>query len=237
MLRGMARRYQEVMRDLVDAVVGGEFAEGAWLPSEAELAARLGASRGVLREALRGLEERGLVAVQPGRGQRVRSREDWDVRSPDVLLAAIERGPERAVLDQAIAARAVVERAAAAEAALRAGAADLDLLAVRVTEMAQALEPGAVRTFAADDPLVDAEVWFHHTLIVLSGNDVLARLVQPLHAPLAELRRARAPERDGAVVRHHRTMLEGVSSRDPAFAEETVGAYARSLARWLGARR
>src|SRR4051794_9909939 len=112
----MARRYQDVMRDLLRAIVAGEYAEGERLPSEVELAARVGASRGVLREALRALEERGLVAVQPGRGQLVRQRDEWDVRSPDVLRAAIAHGPDPGVPAQAIAARAAVERAAAATA-------------------------------------------------------------------------------------------------------------------------
>src|SRR5919199_1651297 len=94
----MARRYEDVMGGLVAAIVGGEYAEGSWLPAEVELAERFGASRGVLREALRGLEERGLVAVQPGRGHLVRQREDWDIRAPDVLLAAAAHGPEPRVL-------------------------------------------------------------------------------------------------------------------------------------------
>ncbi len=55
----MGRRYTDVMGELVEAIVSGERAEGSWLPSEAELSAQLGASRGVIREALRGLEERG----------------------------------------------------------------------------------------------------------------------------------------------------------------------------------
>jgi GntR family transcriptional repressor for pyruvate dehydrogenase complex len=232
----MGRRYQEVMGELLEAIIGGDFAEGTWLPGEVELAARMGASRGALREALRALEVRGLVAVLPGRGQLVRQREEWDTRFGDVLRAAVARGPDRRLLGQAIAARAVVECEAAALASEAATAADLALLAARVDEMQQALEPGAARTFTPEDPLVAAEAWFHHTLALLSGNPVLAKLVESLHEPLAELRRARAPARDSATVRHHRRILEGVSSREPALAADAVSGYARALARWLGAR-
>jgi GntR family transcriptional regulator, galactonate operon transcriptional repressor len=233
----MPRRYHDVMRELVEAIVSGEYSEGSWLPSEAELSGRVGASRGVLREALRGLEERGLILVQPGRGQLVRQRDDWDTRSPYVLIAAIAHGPDRAVLAHAIAARAVVERAAACLAVRAATAADLDLLVARVAEMEHALEPDAVRTSGADDPLVDAEIWFHRTLASLSGNPVLAKLVEPLHAPLAELRRSREPQRDRAVTRHHRAIVEGISSRETGLASGAVSAYARALTRWLGAGR
>jgi DNA-binding FadR family transcriptional regulator len=229
----MARRYQDVMRDLVRALVAGDYPEGERLPSEAALAERFGASRGVMREALRALEERGLVVVRSGQGQLVRQREDWDVRSPEVLRAAIDRGPDAGVLAQAIAARAVVERAAAGMACRVATAADLDLLAARVAEMQAALHPGAVRTFDGSDPLVAAEVWFHRTLLLLSGNPVLAKLAEPLHAPLAEVRRVRAADRDGAAVKQHRRILEGVSSREPPLAAEAVTAYARQLTRWV----
>jgi DNA-binding FadR family transcriptional regulator len=225
------------MRELVGAVVGGEYAEGTWMPSEPELRERFGASRGVLREALRGLEERGLVSVHPGRGQTVRQREHWDTRAADVLVACVERGPDPSVLAQAIAARALVERAAAAHAGEFATDADIGLLVARVNEMEQALEPDALRTFDADDPLVAADAWFHRSLALLSGNALLAKLVEPLQLPLAELRRTRAPERDRTVVLHHRRIVEGLSSREPELAEEAVAAYARQLTRWLRARR
>ena len=218
----MARRYKDAMRDLIDAIVGGEYAEGSWMPREAELRERLGVSRGVLRDALLGLEQRGLVRVHPGQGQTVRQREDWDTRSADVLLACVARGPDPGVLSHAIQARAVVERAAAAHAGACASDADFALLAARVAEMERALDPAAARSFDADDPLVAAEVWFHRTLSLLSDNPVLAKLVEPLHLPLAELRRTLAPQRDRTVVVHHRRVLEGLSSRDPELAEEAV---------------
>jgi GntR family transcriptional repressor for pyruvate dehydrogenase complex len=233
----MARRYGEVMRELLDAVVGGEYGEGEWLPSEPELRARFGSGRGVLREALRGLQERGLIVVQAGRGQRVMQREAWDTREPDVLRACIARGPEPAILADTIDARAAVEQMAATRAIAHATDADLAQLAARIEEMEQALEPGAARSSDARDPLVNAEAWFHQLLAVLSANAQLAKLAEPLHLVLAELRRERAPERDAAVVRHHRRILEGVSSREEDLATGAVTAYAEQLARWLRARR
>lgn len=233
----MARRYEDVVRELIDAVIGGEYAEGAWLPREAELRERLGVSRGVLRDALLTLELRGLVRVYAGRGQMVQQRESWDTRAPDVLVACIQRGPEPGIVSEAVRARAVVERAAAAHATAHAREADFELLAARVAEMQQALVLGAERTFDERDPLVAAETWFHRTLALLSGNSVLAKLVEPLHETLAVLRRRRAPDRDRAVVLHHRRILEGVSSREPPLADEAVARYADQLTRWLAPRR
>lgn len=231
----MGRRYRDVMRELVDAVVGGEYAEGEWLPSEPKLGERFGASRGVVREAVRGLEERGLIVVRPGRGQTIRQREHWDTRNPDVFRALVARGPEPEVLLDVIDAREAIERVAATRAIDTATDADLGLLRARIEEMVGGL--AAPRSFDVADAFVVADAAFHDTLCRLSGNPVLAKLIEPLHAPLAELRRVRAAERDRTVVLHHRRILEGVSSREAALAEEAVAAYARQLARWLGARR
>src|SRR5689334_3139372 len=143
----MARRYSDVMGDLLVAVVRGRFPEGEWLPKETELSVTLGCGRGTLREALRGLQERGLIMVHAGRGQEVLQREYWDTRDPEVLRACIVSGPERTLLGETIDARTVVEEAAARLAVEQATDPDLDQLAALVTEMERALEPSAARTF------------------------------------------------------------------------------------------
>jgi DNA-binding FadR family transcriptional regulator len=226
----MARDYRAVMRELLDAIVGGAWAEGAWLPAEAELRLRFGCGRGILREALRGLQERGVVLGLPGRGALVRQREYWDTRDPDVLHACIAHGPEPSILADTIDARTLVEQVAAELAIVRATDADLNQLAARVAELADA--HGTDR-----DRLVAAETWFHLTLALLSGNAQLAKLVEPWHGVLAELRAERAPSADRAVVLHHRRILEGVSSREPELARAAVAGYGRQLKAWLRARR
>lgn len=232
----MARRYSDVMGDLLVAVVRGTFAEGAWLPSETELRSTLGCGRGTLREALRGLQERGLIVVHAGRGQEVLQREYWDTRDPEVLRACIADGPERTLLADTIDARTTVEEAAARLAIAHATDADLAQLAAQIAEMDRALEAGVARSFTARDPLVVAEAWFHHTLALLSGNAQLAKLVEPLHPVIALERRERAPDRDSAVVRHHRRILEGLSSREEELAVSAVATYARQLRRWTRGR-
>jgi len=229
----MARRYHDVMRDLVDAVVAGRFEAGGSLPAEAELALRFGCGRGTIREALRGLEERGLVAARPARPPRVRDRAAWDLRDPEVLAASIAHGPESAVLAHAIDARAAVEREAAARAIRHATEGDLRLLTGHVDAMIAVARTDRVRTPGAGDPFVVAETWFHHVLGLLSDNPVLAKLAEPLHLVLAGTRHRRAPQRERAVVQHHRRILEGLAAREPELTGDAIAAYARALTRWL----
>lgn len=59
-------------QQLRQAIAQGTFRPGSQLPTEAELCQMLGVSRTVVREALRGLEEDGLVARRHGVGTFVR---------------------------------------------------------------------------------------------------------------------------------------------------------------------
>ena len=228
----MPRRYEEVLGQLIDALAEGQFAAGEWLPSERDLAVRLGSGRGVVREAVRALELRGLVEVVRGRGQRVLAGDRWDVHEADVLIALAEHERMPELLREAVAARATAEREAARLATASATAGDLGLLRDRVLEM-QAASELARRGDHRHDAFVKGEAWFHRTLGLLSGNRVLARMSEPLHDALAAIRHRRAPAQESAALAHHRRILEGVSSGEPDLAVRAVDGYARQLARWL----
>src|SRR5215218_10009664 len=61
-------------QELRQAITGGTFRPGSQLPTEAELCEMLGVSRTVVREALRVLEDDGLVSRRHGVGTFVRNR-------------------------------------------------------------------------------------------------------------------------------------------------------------------
>lgn len=71
----MASRYVRIAAELRDAIMRGEYAVGAQLPSEAELAARFAASRGTVRQAVAVLASEGLVGSRQGARRIVLGRE------------------------------------------------------------------------------------------------------------------------------------------------------------------
>ena len=227
----MAGRNEDALGRLIDALAEGRYAEGERLPGERKLAERLGSGRGAARKAVGALELRGVVEVRDGE-QWVLASDRWDLHEADVLIALAEHDRMPGLVREAVDARAAAEREAARLATAGATAGDLRLLGEHLRKMqdATALEQ---RGDDRDDAFVQGEAWFHHTLGLLSGNRVLAKMSEPLHHALAAIRHRRAPGQEGAALVHHRRILEGVSSREPDLAVHAVDGYAQQLARWL----
>jgi GntR family transcriptional repressor for pyruvate dehydrogenase complex len=64
-------RAEAIAESLRAQILGGKYGPGERLPSERELSERLGANRSSVREALKKLEQLGMIAIRPGGGARV----------------------------------------------------------------------------------------------------------------------------------------------------------------------
>lgn len=67
-------RYAVLASALMDRINNGMYPVGSLLPTEMELCKQFGASRTTVREALRQLNDLGMVARRPGVGTRVRAK-------------------------------------------------------------------------------------------------------------------------------------------------------------------
>ena len=65
------RLYEQAVLAITRSIQSGEFSPGTYLPGEAELAQRYGVGRLVVREALRILGAKGLLALGQGKAARV----------------------------------------------------------------------------------------------------------------------------------------------------------------------
>ncbi|MCA9771698.1 MAG: FadR family transcriptional regulator [Myxococcales bacterium] len=82
-----------IRQQLLDEVLAGAYGAEGRLPAERELAARFGASRVTIREALQALERAGVVDVRRGSGAVVRPRREWSVQVlPAYARAILARG-------------------------------------------------------------------------------------------------------------------------------------------------
>lgn len=107
-----------ISAELRDEILRGQYRSGERLPSERDLAERFGVHRGAVREALKRLEQLGLVSIRPG-GARVAPLEEASLDVVEYLLG-LEEPPDPAIVDQvlevmsghfSLAARLAAERA------------------------------------------------------------------------------------------------------------------------------
>jgi GntR family transcriptional repressor for pyruvate dehydrogenase complex len=154
-----ATRSSEIHRDLRRAILDGTYAPGAALPSERQLSEELGASRHAVREALKRLQQAGLIAISQGGATRVR---DWRRHGGLELALALGADGElppaglglvRSLLEM----RSSIGADAARLCARRADAVTRSALQARAETLAAAGDPGA-RTAIYDviwDAIID----------------------------------------------------------------------------------
>lgn len=159
--RGQNLTYS-IVHDLGVAVVTGTYSEQNPFPVEAELCRQYGASRSVLREAVKMLTAKGLLGARPRQGTWVQPEENWNLLDPDILGWLLERKFSPALLIEFTEIRLAVEPGAAALAAKVAGAAEKGAVASAIDRM-QAAERGD------DDPL-ESDIAFHVAVLRATRN-------------------------------------------------------------------
>ena len=161
---------RSIVEDLGLRIVAGGYGGGsAPFPIEQELCRQYGASRPVLREAVKMLTAKGLLGARPSAGTWVRPEGEWNLLDPDVLRWTLERQFSLSLLREFTQVRAAMEPAAAALAA-RAGAEGK-------AKVRDGIERMAAASRGADDHL-EADIAFHVAVLQASGNRFYAQLSQ-----------------------------------------------------------
>lgn len=201
---------------LLERIRSGEWALGEKLPGETTLGPQLGVGRSTVREAIRQLAGRGVLASRQGAGVFVvalDAPEDWD---------AILR---RAGIVAVIEARIAIESEAAALAAERRTPADLRAIRRALARRA------AHRSEIARH--VDADAEFHRAIVAAAHNPVLLELFDTFAPRLREamidmlrLRNGFGGDEDH---RAHAELAEAIAGNDAAEAAARSRAHLRSL--------
>ncbi|MGH9245329.1 MAG: GntR family transcriptional regulator [Acidimicrobiales bacterium] len=209
------------MRTIRVAIIQGKLRPGEKIP-ELELAAQLGVSRTPVREAIRTLEEQGLVETRPKSGTFV-ARLQWQEARDSLLV------------------RAAIEELAVRQAIERLDGREWDDLCATLERVLAGMREAIER----NDPIAATEhdVEWHTLLVDAAHNRYLSRTwrivgvafliwspereLYPIpreswpevfarrHEKVLEALRARDPDQAGAAVRHHvseklHDLIEGI---------------------------
>jgi GntR family transcriptional repressor for pyruvate dehydrogenase complex len=213
--------------------IAGRIREGAWrpgdrLPSERDLAAQLGISRGSTREALRILEAMGLLEIRPGDGTMVRAPHAGPPAAggaaPDLLAGlTVEVGDLWEV-------RKLVEPGAAYLAAERCDAEELAAIEAVLHRTQVLIERGGQVELARANPD------FHMAVAWASGNAMLAHVQRLLVGAEAQATRSlphedRTPQQATKTHAEHRLIFEEIRAGRPREAERA--AFDHLVTSWM----
>ncbi len=215
-VRGGGKRCAAVTSELGGRIVAGLFAPGETLPTEAVLCAQLGVSRTTVREAVKRLHGKGLVAVSPRNGTKVRPTVHWNQFDTEVLAWRVAAGVDAAMLDQLYEIRDCFEPRACHLAACRGSAADHAAISGHFAELAEA-SGDVERGIAAD-------LAFHLAIFAATGNLFFISLGSAISTALRlsfSLSQRRAPI-PAAELRLHEDVCAAILAFDGAGAEASM---------------
>lgn len=225
-----ARLGAAVVDVLLDRIVSGELVPGTLLPNEPQLCQVFGVSRTVIREAVKILEQKGLVRVKQGQGTRVADPDEWNLLDPLVLAASVRHDRQLRMLDDVVEVRRVLESHMARQAAASATSDDraeirrlLDLLTVEVV---------------MPDRYVLTDLAFHEAIMRASGNRLGRAVVRTIHSEArASKRYTGYPERGDCEASNvgHVRIYECIVAADPEGAAAAMSDHI--LNSWLARRR
>lgn len=199
-LLGLEKRSlrEQALVALRRAITSGELAPGRHLV-ETELSEKLQISRGTLREALRQLEQEGLVTAGARGRLSVRHLDEKEIRDIFAVRAALESLAARTLIDQPRRAKAVGE----------------------LRDALELMEEAAGRSL---EDRIEADLDFHRLLCRLSGNETLLHQWESLEGSIrmsimyAGLERATS----NMSVQRHRDVVDAVESGDADLARQTI---------------
>jgi GntR family transcriptional regulator, galactonate operon transcriptional repressor len=217
--------HDRVVHAIGRKILGGELPPGALLPAEPEL----GASRTVLREAIKVLAAKGLVEARPKTGTRVRPRDAWNLLDPDVLAWQQGGASSPSLLRTLTEVRHIIEPAAAELAASRAGAGDLAAIGEALAEM----ERTAQTRNGNVEPFVQADMRFHLAILHACRNELLEQMSRVVYSALLVSFRATSslPGRASGSLPKHRAIFDAIRARDPRGAAAAMRHLVQATAR------
>jgi GntR family transcriptional repressor for pyruvate dehydrogenase complex len=218
---------ESVGTQIREAIFSGKLEPGHKLPPEREMAEQFETSRVALREALRSLEQEGLVEIKRGSGGGAFVADfDNALRAlADSLNTVVKLGQAKS--GHLTEVRSMLEPVMARTAAARASEEDLNAMQRIVEAQEEELRSGALSR--------KYDMEFHRLIANACHNPVLSIVVTAINDAIRDAiyRSKLTREMRDQVVRYHRELFKVISARDSELAgrimEEHVVAVQRHV--------
>ena len=197
----------------IQRMITEEYPEpGSRLPKEAELADRFQVSRIVIREAMKILEDRGVVEVRAGRGTLTMAPSPARVKELLLRLFGDQPIPTVEDMEHLLELRQVLEETAASLAAVRATAEDLARIEFALNDMGPE---------AADlDHTIATDLKFHRSVMSSAHNRYIEMVLDPLMEVF--LQQIKVTDTLNLGLDLHRDVFKEIKARNPLGARQAA---------------
>jgi DNA-binding FadR family transcriptional regulator len=167
--------FQDVVEQIQEAIFDGRLQTGQTLPAERELKTMFNISRGTLREALRVLEQKGLIEIKlgVGGGSIVKAVDTAQISESLGLLIR----SQKVSLNHLARFREDVEGIIAAHAAQRRSREDIKKLKQLLTKALECVEQDRTQR----DAFINIDKQIHMSLAEISGNPIYISVLHSIH--------------------------------------------------------
>ena len=175
------RIFQDLVGQIQEAILDGRLQPGDKLPSQRELVAMFQTSRASIREALRVLEQKGLIEVKLGvSGGAVVKNAGTEPITESLKLLLHQNQVSR---EHLAAFRESIEGDVAASAARRAGPDEIQRLESILAEAGACLEDAK----ALPQDFLRTDIRLHIALAEISGNPIFVAVTRMVHETILGL--------------------------------------------------
>jgi GntR family transcriptional repressor for pyruvate dehydrogenase complex len=214
-----AKLYEQVLERIRAHVAERELSAGDRLPSERDLAERLGVSRASVKQALVVLEAQGLLDIRHGGGAYLTTNR---LEVADPVEELVER---RQRLPEVLEAREALETKLAELAALRRTKSDLDAIDDALAFMQAEIKRGEFG--------IEGDRRFHEAVTAAANSSLLAEFMRSIAAQIAESRSEslRQPGRPPRSLTQHRKIADAIRMSDPKGAAAAMRRHVQTVSK------
>jgi DNA-binding FadR family transcriptional regulator len=206
------RLSEQVLHEVQRLIIEEYPSPGSRLPKEALLAERFQVSRIVIREAMKILEDRGVVEVRAGRGTLTVAPKPDRVKASLLLLFRDQPMPTVAEVESMAELRQVLEEMSASLAAVRATPDDLKEIESALHEMAE--ESGGLAH------TIEADLRFHRAVMRAAHNPYLEMVLDPVMSVF--LQQIKLTDSYNTALEMHSHIFQQIKARNAVGARQAV---------------
>lgn len=211
--------YQYVVEEIGQQIIRGAYGIGDILPTEDRLSEEMQVSRGVLREAIQVLAQKGLIQTRPRIGSQILPRKKWNLFDPDVLVWRLQIEDKTTFLKDVTEVRRLIESEAAKQAARRATEVEIDDIKTLLDRLKEKLDDPDSYNY---DAYLSLDIRFHTMILEASHNDLLAQIGRTIRDAVHQARQIDTS--DVGIQKeswpYHAALAESIEKKDPQAAYE-----------------